>query len=164
MAEEKKPDAGTGAPAAKPAKSEEVKPDLERVEPEVAKKGKAAKAEGDVKVPKEKKQKGDKGAAAKPEAAPAKVYKREQPPRLKRLYDSEVVPRLMGEFGYKNKMEVPRLDKITLNMGLGEAISNNKILDSAVGELTAIAGQHPVVTRAKKSIATFKLRQGQKIG
>src|SRR5205814_7549183 len=64
----------------------------------------------------------------------------------------------------KNKMQVPRLTKITLNMGLGEALTNNKIMDTSVNELTAIAGQQPVVTKAKKSIATFKLRQGQKIG
>jgi|SRR5215813_9858636 len=164
MADEKKPpEAAAAVPKPKPA-APEVKPDLERVEPEVQKKGKAAKGEAEGKLPKEKKQKGEKGAQAKAEPREEKVYKRDKPPRLKRLYDGEIVPRLMQEFGYKNKMEVPRLAKITLNMGLGEALTNNKILDSAVGELTAISGQRPVVTRAKKSIATFKLRQGQKIG
>src|SRR5262249_7120963 len=82
----------------------------------------------------------------------------------KAMYEKEVVQRLMTEFKYTNRMQVPRLTKITLNMGLGEALTNNKILDSAVNELTAIAGQKVVVTKAKKSIATFKLRQGQKIG
>jgi large subunit ribosomal protein L5 len=163
MSEEKKTEAGAGTKATK-AQAAEVKPDLERVEPEVVKKGKAAKGEGEGKLPKEKKQKGEKGAQAKAEPREEKVYKREQPPRLKRMYDAEIIPRLMQEFGYKNKMQVPKLTKVTLNMGLGEALSNNKILDSAVAELVAIAGQRPVVTKAKKSIATFKLRQGQKIG
>jgi large subunit ribosomal protein L5 len=90
--------------------------------------------------------------------------KRSGPPRLRALYEKEVAPRLMKEFNYTNPMQVPRLVKITLNMGLGEAISNPKVMDSAVDELAAIAGQKPVVTKAKKSIATFKLRQGQKIG
>ncbi len=86
------------------------------------------------------------------------------PPRLKVQYEKDVVPALTKEFGYKNRMQVPRLVKITLNMGIGEAISNPKLMDSAVEELRAIAGQKPVVTKAKKSIATFKLREGQKIG
>src|SRR5439155_8003132 len=73
-------------------------------------------------------------------------------------------PQLMKDFGYHSRMQVPKLVKITLNMGLGEAISNPKVMDSAVEELRAIAGQRPVVTKAKKSIATFKLREGQKIG
>jgi large subunit ribosomal protein L5 len=85
-------------------------------------------------------------------------------PRLKTLYDKEVAPALMKEFGFANRMQVPRIRKITLNMGLGEAIQNPKVMDSAVEELTAIAGQKPVVTKAKKSIATYKLREGQKIG
>jgi len=84
--------------------------------------------------------------------------------RLSELYDKEVVPQLMKEYNYKNVMEVPKLVKIVLNMGLGEAIQNVKILDSAVEELSAIAGQKPVITKAKKSIAGFKLRQGMPIG
>jgi large subunit ribosomal protein L5 len=108
-----------------------------------------------------------KGAAAgkgKKEAAPVQEYKRTAPPRLKAYYQNEVAPRLMKEFNYTNPMQVPRLQKITLNMGLGEAVQNPKILDSAVDELRAISGQQPVVTRAKKAIANFKLRQGLKIG
>ena len=84
--------------------------------------------------------------------------------RLAELYNKEMVPQLMKDFNYKNVMEVPKLVKITLNMGLGEAIQNVKILDSAQEELAAIAGQRPVITKAKKSIAGFKLRQGMPIG
>jgi large subunit ribosomal protein L5 len=84
--------------------------------------------------------------------------------RLKDYYEKEVVPALTGIFNYKNRMEVPRLEKIIVNMGLGEAIQNIKILDSAVQELSLITGQKPVITKAKRSIATFKLRQGMSIG
>ena len=84
--------------------------------------------------------------------------------RLKQKYREEVVPAMMKEFGYKNSMQVPRLEKITVNVGLGEATQNIKALDNAVAEVTAITGQKPVVTRAKKSIANFKLRQGVPIG
>jgi len=84
--------------------------------------------------------------------------------RLAELYNKEMVPALMKDQNYKNIMEVPKLVKIVLNMGLGEAIQNVKILDSAAEELAAIAGQRPVITKAKKSIAGFKLRQGMPIG
>ncbi len=84
--------------------------------------------------------------------------------QLKTIYENEVVPKLIETFEYKNKMQVPRLDKIVLNMGLGEAIQNIKVLDAAAEELKAIAGQKPVITRAKKSIAAFKLRAGMPIG
>ena len=84
--------------------------------------------------------------------------------QLKNIYEKEVVPKLMETFKYKNIMQVPGLEKIILNMGLGEAIQNIKILDSAAEELKAIAGQKPVITRAKKSIAAFKLREGMPIG
>ncbi len=84
--------------------------------------------------------------------------------RLAELYNTEMVPQLMKDQNYKNIMEVPKLVKIVLNMGLGEAIQNVKILDSATEELAAIAGQRPVITKAKKSIAGFKLRQGMPIG
>ncbi|MFL5322391.1 MAG: 50S ribosomal protein L5 [Myxococcaceae bacterium] len=87
-----------------------------------------------------------------------------QPARLKLRYRKEMVPALMKELGLKNPMEVPRLEKIVVNMGLGEALANNKILESAVDQLQSITGQKPVVTRARKSIANFKLRQGQAIG
>jgi large subunit ribosomal protein L5 len=84
--------------------------------------------------------------------------------RLAELYNKEMVPQLMKDFNYKNVMEVPKITKIVLNMGLGEAIQNVKILDSAVEEMAAIAGQKPVITKAKKSIAGFKLREGMPIG
>jgi large subunit ribosomal protein L5 len=84
--------------------------------------------------------------------------------QLKKYYHKEVVPRLIETFKYKNIMEVPKLEKIVLNMGLGEAIHNIKLLDSASEELKIIAGQRPVVTRAKKSIAAFKLREGMPVG
>ena len=85
-------------------------------------------------------------------------------PRLKKKYQGDVVPAMMKEFGYKNPLQVPRLEKITLNVGLGEAIQNIKVLDAAVAEVTAITGQKPVITRAKKAIANFKLREGVPIG
>jgi large subunit ribosomal protein L5 len=84
--------------------------------------------------------------------------------RLKNYYLKKVVPALIEEFNYKNPMQVPKMEKIVINMGLGEAIQNVKIIDSAVQELAMITGQKPVVTKAKKSIATFKLRQGMPIG
>ncbi len=84
--------------------------------------------------------------------------------QLKEFYYKEVVPKLIETFKYKNIMQVPKLQKVVLNMGLGEAIQNIKLLDSATAELKMIAGQHPVITRAKKSIAAFKLREGMPIG
>jgi large subunit ribosomal protein L5 len=87
-----------------------------------------------------------------------------KPARLKLRFRREGVPALMKELSLKNPLQVPRLEKIVVNMGLGEALANNKILESAVDQLGAITGQKPVVTRARKSIANFKLRQGQAIG
>jgi large subunit ribosomal protein L5 len=84
--------------------------------------------------------------------------------RLKDRYQKEVAPAIAREFGIKNPMAVPRVEKIVINMGMGEAIANAKILDTAADELRAIAGQKPVITKAKKSIASFKLRQGMPIG
>ena len=85
-------------------------------------------------------------------------------PRLKDSYKTEIVPAMMQKFSYKNINQVPRLEKIVINMGLGEAKDNPKALDSAVEDLTVIAGQKPVVTTAKKSVANFKVREGMKIG
>jgi len=84
--------------------------------------------------------------------------------RLKERYQKDVAPAIAKEFGIENSMAIPRLDKIVVNMGMGEAIANAKVLDTAVEELKAIVGQKPVITRVKKSIATFKLRQGMPIG
>ena len=84
--------------------------------------------------------------------------------RLKERYRKEVIPTLMERYRYKNIMQVPRLDKVVLNIGVGEAIQNAKALEAAEDDLAAISGQHPVITRAKKSIAAFKLREGMPIG
>jgi large subunit ribosomal protein L5 len=84
--------------------------------------------------------------------------------RLQQRYQETVRPALMQEFGYQNPMQVPRLDKIVVNMGVGEAVQDVKKMDAAVGDLTAITGQHPIVIRAKRSIATYKLRQNMPIG
>jgi large subunit ribosomal protein L5 len=85
-------------------------------------------------------------------------------PRLKERYREEVVPALVKEFGYENVMQAPRLEKIVLNVGLGEAIQDSKALDSAAEDVATISGQRPVITRAKKSIAAFKVRKGMSIG
>jgi len=100
---------------------------------------------------------------AKTELATEKV-KRAEPARLRKVYESEVRAKLITELKLKNVMEAPRLAKITVNMGLGEAITNPKILDSGVDDLAAITGQKPVVTKSSKAIAAFKLKGGQKIG
>src|SRR5271165_5232457 len=84
--------------------------------------------------------------------------------RLQELYETSVRPALMQEFGYKNPMQVPRLEKIVVNMGVGEAVQDSKKADAAANDLTAITGQHPVITKAKRSIATFKLRKDMSIG
>jgi large subunit ribosomal protein L5 len=118
-----------------------------------------------------KEQKKTKGPKEAPEAAPkeagpkkAKPKGPQEPSRLRVRYEKEIVPALMKHFNYRNLMAVPKLEKIVINMGLGEAIANAKILDVAVDELGRIAGQRPVITRAKKSIANFKLRQNMPIG
>jgi len=85
-------------------------------------------------------------------------------PRLQEKYLNEVVPAMMEKFSYKNVMEVPRLEKIVINMGVGEAKDNAKILEAAVAELTIIAGQKPIITRARKSVANFKIRENMPIG
>ena len=85
-------------------------------------------------------------------------------PRMKGIYDDKIVAAMTEKFGYKNAMEVPRIEKITLNMGVGEATQDKKKVDQAFGEMELIAGQRPVVTKAKKSIAQFKLREGMPIG
>lgn len=84
--------------------------------------------------------------------------------RLEDKYNSEVVPALMEKFGYKNIMEVPKLEKIVINMGVGEAKDNQKVLESAIADMTIISGQKPIVTRAKKSVANFKIRENMPIG
>jgi large subunit ribosomal protein L5 len=110
-----------------------------------------------------------KGASDKPAKAAAapkapKATLPVPPARLQRYYREKVVPDLMQKFGYKSVMQVPRLRKITVNMGVGESLADKKILDNAVGDMTRIAGQKPVVTKARKSIAAFKVRAGFPIG
>ena len=103
-----------------------------------------------------KQPKGDK--AVERQAAPT------QPARLKVHYEQTVVPALMKQFGYKTKMQVPRIAKVTLNMGVGEAVADKKILENAVADMNKIAGQRPVITKSKKSVAAFKIRDGYPVG
>ena len=121
---------------------------------------KAAKKEGGGKPAKQAK------AEAPKEEAPkaAKSSSKRSDARLRRHYKERVVPALVKEFGYKNVMAVPKIDKVSVNIGLGEATQNAKLMDGAVTELGQIAGQKPVITKAKKSIAAFKLREGMSIG
>jgi large subunit ribosomal protein L5 len=121
-----------------------------------------APAEKPAKAPKQK-EGGGKKKKSEP-AGPAPKYKREKAPRLRALYDGTVKPNMMKEFNYTSIMQVPRVVKISINMGLGKANQDAKVIDNAVEELKLIAGQAPVVTRAKKDIANYKLRKGQKIG
>jgi large subunit ribosomal protein L5 len=127
----------------KPAKDAKAKP--------------AAGAEKKPRAPRESKGSEPLEKAAAPKAASGKA-------RLRKLYIENVVPAMKKDFGYKNPMAVPKLEKVSLNVGLGEATGNSKLMDGAVNELSAIAGQKPVVTKAKKSIAAFKLREGMSIG
>ncbi len=101
---------------------------------------------------------------AKPEGKAEAEVKPAGPARLQKHYREKVVAELTAKFGYKSPMQVPRLTKITLNMGVGEAVADKKVMDNAVADLTKIAGQKPVVTKAKKAIAGYKIREGQPIG
>jgi large subunit ribosomal protein L5 len=161
--EQAAPKAEAEAKAEAPAKAEAKEKPAKADKGDKGDKGKQAKGDGKGgKGAKDKGGKGGKGAKAAP--APATKYKREQPPRLKQIYEAEVRQKLRDEFSYGNPMQVPRLVKISINMGLGKATQNPKIMDSAVEELRSISGRAPVVTLAKKDIATFKLRRGHKIG
>jgi large subunit ribosomal protein L5 len=108
----------------------------------------------------------EKAEAPKPEKVADKPSKKpaDYTPRLKADYDERIVPAMIEKFGYKNKLEVPKLDKIVINMGVGEATQDKKKVETAAAELQQIAGQKPVITKAKKSIAQFKLREGMPIG
>ncbi len=139
MAEEKKT-VKKAAPAKKPAAKPEPKPEVkEEVAVEAA-------------------------PAAKKPAAKKKFVSPEPNNRLAKKYRNEVVPELVKEFGYSSVMMAPRLEKIVINMGVGDATQNAKVLDDAVADLTTLSGQKPIVTKAKKSVASFKLREGQAIG
>ena len=127
-----------------------------------APKAKADKADkADKPAPKEKGAGKDKGAAKALVGAESKLT---APPRLQTFYRQKVVPDLMKKFGYKSVMQVPRLQKITLNMGVSEAVADKKVMDNAVGDLTKISGQKPVVTKSRKAIAAFKIRENVPIG
>jgi large subunit ribosomal protein L5 len=136
-----KGDKGEKSAKAGPAKSAKAAPAAE---------GKGAKARKD----------SDAAAAAGAVKAAPKDYVA----RLRKLYRDEIVPKLIEEFGYKNPMEVPKIDKIVLNMGVGEAVNDTKKVTSAAADLALIAGQRPVVTRARKAISTFKVRENMPIG
>jgi large subunit ribosomal protein L5 len=103
-------------------------------------------------------------AARRGEAGPAAELPKDYVARLKKLYRDDIVPKLREEFGYKNELEVPRVDKIVLNMGVGEAVNDTKKVAAAAADLALIAGQKPVVTRARKAISTFKVRENMPIG
>jgi large subunit ribosomal protein L5 len=149
--------------AKKPAKAKD--------ESKTAKAPKAAKAEG-------KKADGKKGEAGKPEgdkgkkpakadkaaAAPVEDSAPPPPPRLKTIFDTVVRKKLTEQFGYKNAMQVPVIDKVVINMGIGEAVADRKKVESAASDLALIAGQKPVITKSRKAISTYKLRENQPIG
>jgi large subunit ribosomal protein L5 len=133
--------------------------------PEVSQQSdKAAKADKGDKAPKaakgEKPEKGDKGEKAKTPREPEPKV----PARLKVEFDQAIRARLTEQFGYKNRMQIPVLDKVVINMGIGEGVADRKKVDAAAADLALISGQKPVVTKARKSIATYKLRDGQAIG
>ena len=143
----------------KPAKADKAAP---------AKAGKAAAKGGKAEAGAESKAaaKG-KGKPSEKEAAGAgqpKAPPKDYVARLRKLYDAVIVPKLVAEFGYKNALQVPKLDKIVLNMGVGEAVNDTKKVTSAAADLALIAGQKPVVTRARKAISTFKVRENMPIG
>ena len=125
------------------------------------KKAKPARAQQQAKEPKGKA--AAKGASA-PKAAAGKPVKRSEPARLQTYYRDTVVKDLTQKFSYKSVMQVPRIQKIVLNMGVGEAVADKKIMDNAVADMTKIAGQKPLVTKSRKAIANFKIREGYPIG
>jgi len=148
--------------ADKEKKVEEAEaPTTEQVE--VERVGEAEKAEAEAVEALPKVEKAAVPKAEKTAAKPAKTPKG-YAPRLKDDYESRIVPAMIEKFGYKNRLEVPKLEKIVINMGVGEATQDKKKVEAAAAEMQAIAGQKPVITKAKKSIAQFKLREGMPIG
>jgi large subunit ribosomal protein L5 len=146
---EKEQKKGKGAKAEKPAQKPGAKDAKPAGEGKKPKQGKQAAPES--------RQQASETRDERPAAPPA-------PARLKSFYREEVVKGLTQQFGYKSVMQVPRIDKIVLNMGVGEAVADKKIMDNAVADMTKIAGQKPLVTKARKSVATFKIRQGYPVG
>jgi large subunit ribosomal protein L5 len=143
---------GKGDKSAKPGKTD--KPAAKGGKPDAAASAKDAKA----KLPRKE------AGAEIASAGAVKAAPKDYVARLKKLYRDEIVPKLTQEFGYKNPLEVPKLDKIVLNMGVGEAVNDTKKVTSAAADLALIAGQKPVVTRARKAISTFKVRENMPIG
>jgi large subunit ribosomal protein L5 len=149
--------------------ADKEKADKAKSEAKSEKPAKQDKAPKQEKAPKaqaaEKSEQGKPKAAAKPKAekAPAPAEP-SGPPRMRKLYDETVRKRLIEQFGYKNPMQVPALDKVVINMGVGEGVNDRKKVESAAADLALIAGQKPVITKSRKSIANFKLREGQPIG
>src|SRR5947199_8548261 len=143
-------------------------PEEKGTEKKTAKAAKAPKPDKAPKSPKAGAAGADKPAKAPKAAPPAEIAhtadQPHQPARLKEVYKKDIAAALTQQFGYKTPMQVPRITKITLNMGVGEATSDKKILDNAVGDMTKISGQKPVVTKARKAIAGFKIREGYPIG
>jgi large subunit ribosomal protein L5 len=142
MAKEKSDKDAKGAKGAKDAKPAGKPPALD------------AKPAKEAKKPRE----------AKPAKPPEKEAAPTQPPRLQVQYRDVIVPALMKQFGYKTKMQAPRIKKITLNMGVGEAVADKKVLEHASGDMQKIAGQKPVITKSRKSVAAFKIRDGYPVG
>jgi large subunit ribosomal protein L5 len=145
----------------KPKKPAKPKSKDEAAKAPKAPKG-AAKAEG--KEGAAKKPAGKKSEAKKPAAATTVDLSAVPPPRLKGVYESAIRQKLTEQFGYKNPMQVPQLDKVVINMGIGEAVADRKKVESAAGDLALISGQKPVITKSRKAISTYKLRENQPIG
>ena len=142
---------------------EAVTPEATEQQAEVERVGEAEKAEADAVEALQKAEKADVPKAEKTADQPSKTPKGYKP-RLKADYEDRIVKAMTEKFGYKNRLEVPRLEKIVINMGVGEATQDKKKVEAAAAEMQAIAGQRPVITKAKKSIAQFKLREGMPIG
>ncbi len=150
---EAKSDKGGKAGAEKGAKADKgAKTDKANTKAAKPEEGKAAKGKG-------RPSQSDAAVSGRPKSAP-----KDYVARLKKAYHDEIVPKLLKEFGYKNALQVPRLEKIVLNMGVGEAVNDTKKVTSAANDLALIAGQRPVVTRARKAISTFKVRENMPIG
>ena len=143
---------------AKPSKGDKAAPKGDKAAPKGGKPAAAAEAK-DAKAKGRKEAGGEVAAAGAVKAAP-----KDYVARLKKVYQDEIVPKLIKEFGYKNLLEVPKLEKIVLNMGVGEAVNDTKKVTSAAADLALIAGQKAVVTRARKAISTFKVRENMPIG
>ena len=165
MADDKKKPAKAGAKASKGDAKGKAKAEPKAAKADKTEKiQKAEKVERVEKVAKPARAEGAPAAEARPREKSAAASRPVPPPRLRKIYEAKVLPELIKRFEYRNAMQAPRLVKIVVNMGVGEAITNAKLLDSAALDLATVTGQKPAIRRAKKSIANFKLRKGQAIG